>query len=58
MFADDTACADADSDLNSLIARANTELKRIALWFRANKMVVNVSKTKFIIVHNKGKPLT
>jgi hypothetical protein len=55
MFADDTACADADSDLNSLIARANTELKRIALWFRANKMVVNISKTKFIIFHNKGK---
>jgi hypothetical protein len=40
MFADDTACA---------------ELKRIALWFRANKMVVNISKTKFIIFHNKGK---
>jgi len=55
MFADDTACADADSDLNSLISRANMELKKIALWFRANKMVVNISKTKYIIFHNKGK---
>jgi hypothetical protein len=31
------------------------ELKKIALWFRANKMVVNISKTKYIIFHNKGK---
>jgi len=55
MFADDTACADADSDLNSLISMANMELKKIALWFRTNKMVVNISKTKYIIFHNKGK---
>jgi hypothetical protein len=55
MFADDTACADSDSDLNTLIIRANTEIKKIALWFRANKMMVNISKTKYIIFHNKGK---
>ncbi len=55
MFADDTACADADADLDSLISRANCELKKIALWFRANKMAVNIGKTKFIIFHNKGK---
>jgi hypothetical protein len=55
MFADDTACADSDSDLNTLIIRANTEIKKIAQWFRANKMMVNISKTKYIIFHNKGK---
>jgi hypothetical protein len=55
MFADDTACADADTDLDFLITGANTELNKIAHWFRANKMVVNISKTKFIIFHNKGK---
>jgi hypothetical protein len=55
MFADDTACADSDSDLNTLISRANTELKKLATWFRANKMAVNIGKTKFIIFHNKGK---
>jgi hypothetical protein len=55
MFADDTACADADTDLDLLITRANTELKKIAHWFRANKMVVNINKTKFIIFHNRGK---
>jgi hypothetical protein len=55
MFADDTACADADADLGSLITRANSELKKVALWFRANKMAVNIGKTKFIIFHNRGK---
>jgi hypothetical protein len=55
MFADDTACADADSDLDSLITRANSELKKVALWFRANKMAVNIGKTKFIVFHNRGK---
>jgi hypothetical protein len=55
MFADDTACADADTCLDDLINRTNTELKKIATWFRANKMAVNISKTKFIIFHNRGK---
>jgi hypothetical protein len=31
MFADHTACADSDSDLNTLVNRANIELKKIAL---------------------------
>jgi hypothetical protein len=55
MFPDNTACADADTDLGTLITRANTELKKIALWFRANKMAVNIGKTKFIVFHNRGK---
>jgi hypothetical protein len=31
------------------------ELKNIARWFRANKIAVNVSKTKFIIFYTGGK---
>ncbi len=46
MFADDTACADSDTDLNSLLLRANFELKKIALWFRANKMAVNIRQQR------------
>ena len=53
MFADDTACADSDACLDTLITRANTELKKIALWFRANKMAVNINKTKYIIFYKK-----
>ncbi len=35
----------------------NTELTKLARWFHSNKMAVNVSKTKFIIFHTKGKPI-
>ena len=31
------------------------EINKLANWFRANKMALNVSKTKFIIFHTKGK---
>ncbi len=55
MFADDTFCADSDTNIAHLINRANAEIKKIAKWFRANKMAANVSKTKFIIFHSKGK---
>ena len=42
-------------NLDSLLTRANSELKKVALWFRANKMAVNIGKTKFIVFHNRGK---
>jgi hypothetical protein len=53
MFADGTACADAHTDLNLLKARTNSEFKKIALWFRANKMAVHIGKTKYIIFQGK-----
>lgn len=55
MFADDTACIASDKNLDSLINHVNNEITKIARWFRANKMAVNVSKTKFLIFHTKGK---
>ena len=57
MFADDTFCADSDHNLANLINRANIEIKKIAKWFRANKMAANVTKTKYVIFHAKGKPV-
>jgi hypothetical protein len=55
MFADDTASVGSDSDIGSLVNKINTELAKLARWFRANKMAVNVEKTKFILFHTKGK---
>jgi len=55
LFADDTACTYSHSDLPTLIRIANLEIQKLANWFRANKMAVNISKTKFIIFHGKGK---
>jgi hypothetical protein len=55
LFADDTAGLTSGPDLKQLIITANLELQKIATWFRANKMAVNVSKTKYIIFKPKGK---
>jgi Reverse transcriptase (RNA-dependent DNA polymerase) len=55
LFADDTAGVTAGPELGPLIAKSNIELQKIATWFRANKMAVNISKTKYIIFKPKNK---
>jgi hypothetical protein len=55
LFADDTACTESHKNLTTLIDTVNTEVQKIANWFRANRMAVNISKTKYIIFHGKGK---
>ena len=55
LFADDTACLASGKNLPELINYVNTELNKIAVWFRPNKMAVNAEKTKFIIFHTKNK---
>jgi hypothetical protein len=55
MFLDDTECVASDTNLDNLVNNVNDKLKGVARWFRANKMAVNVSKTKFIIFHMRGK---
>ena len=55
LFADDTQGLIAGKNLNNLIDTVNAELEKWALWFCSNTMMVNTSKTKFIIFHTKGK---
>ena len=57
LFADDTTCLAKGRVLSELTAFVNTELRKIANWFRANKMAVNTTKTKFIIFRAHGKPI-
>ena len=54
MFAVDTACLAKNKNLNLLINFVNNELTKLARWFRANRMAVNVGKTKFILFHTRG----
>ena len=35
----------------------NIEINKLANWFRANRMAVNISKTKYIIFYTKGKKI-
>jgi len=57
MYADDTFSLDSGEDLNELILRVNNEINKIAVWFRANKLAVNISKTKYMIFRMKGKKI-
>lgn len=57
MFADDTFSLSSGSNIEELILSVNTEINKMAVWFRANKLAVNISKTKYIIFRMKGKPL-
>jgi hypothetical protein len=55
LFANDTSALKLGPNLNDLFEFINTELCKIATWYRANKMSANASKTKYFIFHNKGK---
>ena len=57
LFADDTTCLAKGKKLSELTNYVNIELQKIANWFRANKMAVNTSKTKFIVFRTHGKPI-
>jgi hypothetical protein len=57
LFADDTSGLKSGNNLPELIEQCNVELQKMANWFRANKMCVNTSKTKYIIFHTRGKRL-
>jgi hypothetical protein len=55
LFADDTTSLAKGPVLKDLTQFVNSELQKMANWFRANKMSVNASKTKFIIFKTYNK---
>jgi len=57
LFADDTTGLARGKVLSDLTAYVNLELQKISLWYRANKMAVNTSKTKFIVFRTHGKQI-
>ena len=54
LFADDTGLLLSSSDPNRLMKIANFELEKAKEWFQANKLTLNVSKTKYIVFRNKN----
>jgi hypothetical protein len=57
LFADDTTCLAKGFNLRELTCYVNGELRKIANWFRSNKMALNTSKTKFMIFRTRGKQI-
>ena len=48
----------SDNDLTSLIVKANDELSKLSLWFRVNRLLLNVKTTNFILFRTKNKRMT
>jgi hypothetical protein len=57
LFADDTNALTRGPDLNNLIDFVNCELHKLSIWFKANKMSVNIKKTKYMIFRTKNRPI-
>ena len=57
LFADDTnrfhSDRVTDRDEGNLINAVNIELQYLSDWFRANKLSLNIKKTKFILFGSK-----
>ena len=49
LFADDTTLQISSSNIKELYLTANRELELIYQWFKANKLALNTSKTKYIL---------
>ena len=49
LFADDTNIFYSDKNINTLFETVNEELTHIDEWFKANKLSLNVTKTKFTL---------
>ncbi len=50
MFADDTFSLESGDDIQELSNKVNTEINKMAVWFRVNKLAVNINKTKYMVV--------
>ena len=48
-FADDTTIITSSPDIKELYAKMNFELQKLEVWVMANKLCLNVKKTKYIL---------
>ena len=55
MFADDTNLFYEHNDLKTLFSLVNQELQKINEWFEANKLSLNVEKTKYYLFHKLSR---
>ena len=54
MFADDTNLFYFHQIINDLFSTVNSELECINQWFKANKLSLNIAKTKYTLFHKKS----
>ena len=56
LFADDTLLSMESDNYENLKTEVNLEINRVHKWLCANKLTLNVSKSKYMIIANKRKP--
>ena len=57
VFADDTSIFFEHNDLDVLTSHLNDQLKNVSTWLKANKLSINVKKTKLMIFRPRQKTL-
>ena len=55
MCTDETNLFFSHSDINDLFEKINKELTNVSNWFNANKLSLNVKKTKYIFLYKSSK---
>ena len=58
LFADDINMFISDNNLTSSIVKVDDELSKLFLWFRVNRLLLNVKKTNLILFRTKNKHMT
>ena len=53
LFADDTFLCAQNSDFDWLEDEVNSELQKVYEWLAANKLTLNIGKSKFMMITNK-----
>ena len=54
MFADGTNFFYSHKNIKGLFYTVNSELEKISQWFKANKLSINIKKTKFTLFHKNS----
>ena len=57
IFADDTNLFLSRKNIEKLFQSINTELEKAKVWFKANKLSLKTSKTKFYLLHSLKKTI-
>ena len=55
LFADDTTALYSSPSIDYLFQTVNTEITKLNTWFAANKLLVNATKTNFVLFMNQQK---
>ena len=55
MFAGDTNLFLSKNDINKLFNDMYAELQKMSVWFKANKLSLNLTKTKWTFFHSQNE---